>query len=104
MTKNRIFEVNNCRESSSAIIMGYFIVNNVTKGDGQIYVRVLYLIHHHHEVFDNDFQLHRLNAPKSLGDHIESRKEFGFISFNSCWREVELGPRSEFGFPSLYTC
>ena len=67
MTTNyRIFDVNNCRESSSAIIMGNLIVNNVTKGHGQIYARVLYLIHYHHEVFDNDFQLHRLNAPKSF--------------------------------------
>ena len=63
ITNNRIFDVNNCRESSSAIIMGNLIVNNVPKGHVQIYDRVLYFIHYHHEVFDNDFQLHRLNAP-----------------------------------------
>ena len=48
--------------------MGNLIVNNVTKGYGQIYARVLYFIHNYHDVFDNNFQLHRLNAPNSFSN------------------------------------
>ena len=78
-----IFDVNSCRESSSAIIMGNFIVNNVTKGHGQIYARVLYFIHYHHEVFDNDFQCHRLNAPKSFSNSLYNFLEIPILLANT---------------------
>ena len=49
--------------------MGNLIVNNVTKGYSEIrvvYARALYFINNDNDVFDNDFQMPQLNAPKSF--------------------------------------
>ena len=54
-TKNRIFDVNNCPKSSSQIIMGNMIVNNVRKGYRKIYARVLHFNHNDNDIFDKDF-------------------------------------------------
>ena len=42
------------------------IVNNVTKGYSETCARVLYFINNENDVFDNDFQMPRLSAPKSF--------------------------------------
>ena len=67
-TNNRIFDLNTCPKSSSRILMGNLIINNVTNGYSETFARVLYFIHNEslwneNDVFDDDFQIARLCAP-----------------------------------------
>ena len=67
-TNNQIFNVNYCQKSSNRTIIGNLISSNVTKGNGEIYARVVYFIHNDNDVFDNDFKVPQLNAPKCFSN------------------------------------